>query len=94
MLAPLMPSKPLTVEDAAKLSPSGNSPVMLTKEDLRKVVPLWHDLGVAMNKDESAREVRSTCCRVVVCLSYKFLASSGLIRRSQQCHCQWQVLQQ
>lgn len=71
LLAPHMPSKRLTKHETAQMSPSGNSPVMITKGHLLKVVPLWHDLGVAINKDESAREVRSLSavllCGVLVC---------------------------
>lgn len=35
-------------------APIGNSPVMISKTSLKKVVPLWHDLAVKMKKDPEA----------------------------------------
>ena len=32
-------------------APTGNSPVMISKTALAKVVPLWHELAVKMKKD-------------------------------------------
>ena len=35
-------------------APIGNSPVMISKEQLREVVPKWHDLAVRMKNDAEA----------------------------------------
>jgi len=35
-------------------APIGNSPVMISKTSLKKVVPLWHELAVTMKKDPEA----------------------------------------
>lgn len=35
-------------------APIGNSPVMISKTALKKVVPLWHELAVKMKKDPEA----------------------------------------
>ena len=35
-------------------APIGNSPVMISVDQLREVVPVWHDLAVRMKKDEEA----------------------------------------
>ena len=37
-------------------APIGNSPVMISKSALKKVVPVWHELAVKMKKDPQANE--------------------------------------
>ena len=35
-------------------APIGNSPVMISKTSLKKIVPIWHELAVKMKTDEEA----------------------------------------
>lgn len=48
------------------MAPIGNSPTWLTLEDMRKVVPLWLNLSIAVYQDKEAQKVRFFPTVVVV----------------------------
>mmetsp|Transcript_19465 Transcript_19465/g.23299 ORF Transcript_19465/g.23299 Transcript_19465/m.23299 type:complete len:528 (-) Transcript_19465:155-1738(-) len=45
---------PIGKRNVAKMDPVGNSPVMIHKNDLKKVAPTWADLAVKMKTDPEA----------------------------------------
>lgn len=58
IIAKFLPSKELTAEEAKNIPPVGNSPVFFTLEQMRKIIPLWAELNLAMYKDQEASKVR------------------------------------
>lgn len=45
---------PINRTESEKIAPMGNAPTMMSVEDLRKVIPTWYNLSIAIHKDEEA----------------------------------------
>lgn len=45
-----------TVKEKEQLAPIGSSPTMMTWDDMKKVVPLWFNLSIAVHNDKEAVE--------------------------------------
>lgn len=60
ILAQFTPSRELSVEEAERIPKTGNSPVLMSMDQMRTVVPLYHRLNVAMYKNEESRKVSTT----------------------------------
>ena len=43
-----------TLEQKSRLFPIGNSPTLLSMKDMRKIVPLWYNISLAVHNDEEA----------------------------------------
>lgn len=57
VVARFMPDKQLSKEEAQKIAPMGCAPILLSLAQLRKLVPIWQDVGIKMFQDEVASKV-------------------------------------
>jgi hypothetical protein len=48
----------ITKQEAAAIAPIGNSPTFLTMDQMKKAMPLWHNMSVAIFKDHDTNSVR------------------------------------
>jgi hypothetical protein len=73
-----LPSGSLNSSEAAYIAQCGISPVILALEQLKKVVPLWHQLNVNMSTDATARKVGG---KVALCLAQR----AGMVQGIRAC---------